>query len=94
MGEVLFWTLRKCLGEVEFNNVAYLVWIKILSTMLKEMVRYNMLVDIYEYIDIFTYICINTCVIDVYLHLNIFVCIYIYIYIYINILIGTSSSCL
>lgn len=38
MGEVLFWTLRKCLGDVEFDDSANLVWIKILSCMLKHMV--------------------------------------------------------
>jgi hypothetical protein len=77
MGEVLFWTFKKCLGEVAFNDEAYLVWIKIMSTMLKEMVKYNILVDIYEYIDIFIYICIYTCIIYVYLYLNFFICIYI-----------------
>jgi hypothetical protein len=37
MGEVLFWALRKCLGEI-FNTAAHLVWVKILSTMLRHMV--------------------------------------------------------
>jgi len=38
MGEVLFWALRKCLGVHVFNNAAHLVWVKILSAMLRHMV--------------------------------------------------------
>ena len=38
MGEVLFWTLRKCLGNDEFDDKTHFIWIKILSRILKHMV--------------------------------------------------------
>ena len=37
MGEVLFWTLKKCLGN-EFDEKTHFVWVKILSRILKHMV--------------------------------------------------------
>lgn len=38
MGEVLFWTLHKCLGPDVFNDNIHLIWVKILSRILKHMV--------------------------------------------------------
>lgn len=37
MGEVVFWTLKKCLGH-EFDEKTHFVWVKIFSRILKNMV--------------------------------------------------------
>ena len=37
MGEVLFWTLNKCLGP-EFDEITHFIWVKIISRILRNMV--------------------------------------------------------